>query len=154
MSEFGSRIWTRCQIELETSCFYLTGLCFWDSCNQVFSFSSRARLIMFTLRLCWLSALFPPADSQQTEHLSSYQLTVPRPIGGRLRRDVDGRPPNQVLRFFTVSVCVTSDLQETQSQQLTSQEHFLSVWPHCHSQSAVTLGLCASGCVRSSKCPQ
>ncbi|XP_034396914.1 disintegrin and metalloproteinase domain-containing protein 9 isoform X2 [Cyclopterus lumpus] len=35
-------------------------------------------------------------DSQQTEHLSSYQLTVPRPIGGRLRRDADGRPPNQV----------------------------------------------------------
>ncbi|TNN36924.1 Disintegrin and metalloproteinase domain-containing protein 9 [Liparis tanakae] len=34
-------------------------------------------------------------DSQQTEHLSSYQLTVPRPIGGRLRRDADGRPPNQ-----------------------------------------------------------
>uniref|UniRef100_A0A671UP21 ADAM metallopeptidase domain 9a n=1 Tax=Sparus aurata TaxID=8175 RepID=A0A671UP21_SPAAU len=41
-------------------------------------------------------------DSQQTEHLSSYQLTVPRPIGGRLRRDVDGRPPNQVSYVVTV----------------------------------------------------
>ncbi|XP_017162039.1 disintegrin and metalloproteinase domain-containing protein 9 [Poecilia reticulata] len=34
-------------------------------------------------------------DSQQTEHLASYQLTAPRPIGGRLRRDAEGRPPNQ-----------------------------------------------------------
>ncbi|XP_038559192.1 disintegrin and metalloproteinase domain-containing protein 9 [Micropterus salmoides] len=41
-------------------------------------------------------------DSQQTEHLSSYQLTVPRPIGGRLRRDVDGRPPNQVSYVISV----------------------------------------------------
>lgn len=44
--------------------------------------------------------LFPPADSQQTDHLSSYQLTVPRPIGGRLRRDVDGRLPDQVWWFY------------------------------------------------------
>ncbi|XP_049906657.1 disintegrin and metalloproteinase domain-containing protein 9 isoform X1 [Epinephelus moara] len=41
-------------------------------------------------------------DSPQTEHLSSYQLTVPRPIGGRLRRDVDGRPPNQVSYIISV----------------------------------------------------
>ncbi|KAM3611728.1 uncharacterized protein V6R79_023285 [Siganus canaliculatus] len=41
-------------------------------------------------------------DSQQTEDLSSYQLTVPRPIGGRLRRDVDGNPPNQVSYVITV----------------------------------------------------
>ncbi|XP_038153418.1 disintegrin and metalloproteinase domain-containing protein 9 isoform X2 [Cyprinodon tularosa] len=34
--------------------------------------------------------------SQQTEGLSSYQLTVPRPIGGRLKRDADGSPPSQV----------------------------------------------------------
>ncbi|XP_047236394.1 disintegrin and metalloproteinase domain-containing protein 9 isoform X2 [Girardinichthys multiradiatus] len=40
--------------------------------------------------------------SQQTEHLSSYQLTVPQPIGGRLRRDADGRPPNQVSFIIPV----------------------------------------------------
>lgn len=47
------------------------------------------------------SSLSPPTDSQQqqqqqTRHLSSYQLTVPRPIGGRLRRDAEGRVPSQV----------------------------------------------------------
>ncbi|XP_053181372.1 disintegrin and metalloproteinase domain-containing protein 9 isoform X1 [Scomber japonicus] len=41
-------------------------------------------------------------DSQQTEHISSYQLTVPRPIGGRLRRDADGTPPNQVSYVISV----------------------------------------------------
>ncbi|XP_023275923.1 disintegrin and metalloproteinase domain-containing protein 9-like, partial [Seriola lalandi dorsalis] len=40
--------------------------------------------------------------SQQTEHLSSYQLTVPRAVGGRLRRDLDGRLPNQVSYVITV----------------------------------------------------
>lgn len=48
--------------------------------------------------------LFPPADSQQTQHLSSYQLTVPRPIGGRLRRDVEGRPPSQVSEVPAASL--------------------------------------------------
>ncbi|KAM9394176.1 disintegrin and metalloproteinase domain-containing protein 9-like [Pholidichthys leucotaenia] len=42
-------------------------------------------------------------DSEQTEHLSSYQLTIPRPIGGRLRRDTDGRPANQVSFIINVS---------------------------------------------------
>ncbi|XP_040011129.1 disintegrin and metalloproteinase domain-containing protein 9 isoform X2 [Xiphias gladius] len=41
-------------------------------------------------------------DSQQTEHISSYQLTVPRAIGGRMRRDVDGRPPSQVSYVISV----------------------------------------------------
>ncbi|XP_013878244.1 disintegrin and metalloproteinase domain-containing protein 9 isoform X2 [Austrofundulus limnaeus] len=41
-------------------------------------------------------------DSQQTEHLSSYQLTIPRPIGGRLRRDADGQPPNQASFIIRV----------------------------------------------------
>ncbi|XP_037338565.2 disintegrin and metalloproteinase domain-containing protein 9 [Pungitius pungitius] len=41
-------------------------------------------------------------DSEQTQHLSSYQLTVPRPIGGRLRRDTNGRPPNQVSYVISV----------------------------------------------------
>lgn len=42
-------------------------------------------------------------ESRQTEQLSSYQLTVPRPIGGRLRRDADGRPPNQVSYVIRVN---------------------------------------------------
>ncbi|XP_044053408.1 disintegrin and metalloproteinase domain-containing protein 9 isoform X1 [Siniperca chuatsi] len=57
------------------------------------------------LEICCLLLLIGNShcrDSQQTEHLSSYQLTVPRPIGGRLRRDVDGRPPNQVSYVITV----------------------------------------------------
>ncbi|XP_029985689.1 disintegrin and metalloproteinase domain-containing protein 9 isoform X1 [Sphaeramia orbicularis] len=41
-------------------------------------------------------------DFQQTQHLSSYQLTVPRPIGGRLRRDADGAPPPQVSFLIPV----------------------------------------------------
>uniref|UniRef100_A0A665VRY3 Disintegrin and metalloproteinase domain-containing protein 9-like n=1 Tax=Echeneis naucrates TaxID=173247 RepID=A0A665VRY3_ECHNA len=41
-------------------------------------------------------------ESPQTEHLSSYQLTVPRIVGGRLRRDVDGQLPNQVSYLITV----------------------------------------------------
>ncbi|CAI5649117.1 unnamed protein product [Oreochromis niloticus] len=41
-------------------------------------------------------------DSHQTEHLSSYQLAVPQPIGGRLRRDVNGRLPSQVSYIISV----------------------------------------------------
>ncbi|XP_071340199.1 disintegrin and metalloproteinase domain-containing protein 9 isoform X1 [Trachinotus anak] len=41
-------------------------------------------------------------DSQQTEHLSSYQLTVPRALGGRPRRDVDGGTPSQVSYLISV----------------------------------------------------
>lgn len=62
---------------------------------------SQVRLVSSTL---FTDRLFPPADFQQTEHLSSYQLTVPQPIGGRLRRDVDGRPPDQVRWFYYWSV--------------------------------------------------
>lgn len=32
--------------------FYLTGLCFWDSCNQVLSFSSRARVRVSSCSRC------------------------------------------------------------------------------------------------------
>ncbi|XP_024116774.1 disintegrin and metalloproteinase domain-containing protein 9 [Oryzias melastigma] len=42
-------------------------------------------------------------DLEQTEDLSSYQLTVPRPIGGRLRRDLEGRPPEQVSYIIGVN---------------------------------------------------
>uniref|UniRef100_A0A3Q2QFL2 Disintegrin and metalloproteinase domain-containing protein 9-like n=1 Tax=Fundulus heteroclitus TaxID=8078 RepID=A0A3Q2QFL2_FUNHE len=58
------------------------------------------------VELCGILLLLSGAchcgDSQQTEHLSSYQLTVPRPIGGRLRRDAEGRPPSQVSFIIPV----------------------------------------------------
>ncbi|XP_028269905.1 disintegrin and metalloproteinase domain-containing protein 9 isoform X2 [Parambassis ranga] len=41
-------------------------------------------------------------ESPQTEHLSAYQLTVPLPIGGRPRRDVDGKLPAQVSYIISV----------------------------------------------------
>ncbi|KAM3867601.1 disintegrin and metalloproteinase domain-containing protein 9-like [Diretmus argenteus] len=40
--------------------------------------------------------------SQQTAHFSSYQLTVPRPIGNKQRRDVKEAPPNQVSYAISV----------------------------------------------------
>ncbi|XP_028313720.1 disintegrin and metalloproteinase domain-containing protein 9-like isoform X2 [Gouania willdenowi] len=54
------------------------------------------------LKLFCVLLLGRVTDLQQTEHLASYQLTVPRPIGGRLKRDVDGTPPTHVS--FMVSV--------------------------------------------------
>ncbi|XP_029018540.1 disintegrin and metalloproteinase domain-containing protein 9 isoform X2 [Betta splendens] len=57
------------------------------------------------LEVCCLLLLSADAacgDWQETEHPSSYQLTVPRLIGGRLRRDVDGNPPNEVSYIITV----------------------------------------------------
>lgn len=68
--------------------------------------SSHAELRVSSLDFVSTDRLFPPADSQQTQHLSSYQLTVPRPIGGRLRRDAEGRPPSQVSEVSTVSDCI------------------------------------------------
>ncbi|XP_016898639.1 disintegrin and metalloproteinase domain-containing protein 9 isoform X2 [Cynoglossus semilaevis] len=41
-------------------------------------------------------------DSKQTEELSSYQLTVPRAVGGRPGRAADGRRPSQVSYVITV----------------------------------------------------
>lgn len=55
------------------------------------------------LLLCALLLL--PASAAallQTQDLSSYHLTVPRPIGGRLRRDANGAPPNQVSYVINV----------------------------------------------------
>ncbi|XP_035021142.1 disintegrin and metalloproteinase domain-containing protein 9 isoform X1 [Hippoglossus stenolepis] len=55
------------------------------------------------LEVCLLLLLLGEStESPQTQHLVSYQLTVPRPIGGRLRRDVDGRLPSQVLYIISV----------------------------------------------------
>lgn len=76
--------------------------------TQVLNFhSSHAELRVSSLDFVSADRLFPPADSQQTQHLSSYQLTVPRPIGGRLRRDAEGRPPSQVSEVSTVSGCIS-----------------------------------------------
>ncbi|TMS01311.1 Disintegrin and metalloproteinase domain-containing protein 9 [Larimichthys crocea] len=62
----------------------------------------RVKLLEICCLLLLLSGNSQCRDSEQTEHLSSYQLTVPRPIGGRLRRDVDGKPPNQVSYVISV----------------------------------------------------
>nr|XP_046242494.1 disintegrin and metalloproteinase domain-containing protein 9 isoform X2 [Scatophagus argus] len=65
--------------------------------------AGRAELLdICCLLLLLLSGNSHCRESQQTEHLSSYQLTVPRPIGGRLRRDVDGKPPSQVSYVISV----------------------------------------------------
>ncbi|XP_062237209.1 disintegrin and metalloproteinase domain-containing protein 9 isoform X1 [Platichthys flesus] len=55
------------------------------------------------LEVCLLLLLLGEStESQQTQHLVSYQLTVPRPMGGRLRRDVTGRLPSQVSYIISV----------------------------------------------------
>lgn len=54
------------------------------------------------LQLCVLLLSASASDLLQTQHLSSYQLTVPRPIGGRPRRNADGAPPNQVSYVISV----------------------------------------------------
>lgn len=66
------------------------------------------------LEVCWLPLLLllllsgnsecrdSQQQQQQTRHLSSYQLTVPRPIGGRLRRDAEGRVPSQASFLIAV----------------------------------------------------
>ncbi|XP_057687591.1 disintegrin and metalloproteinase domain-containing protein 9-like isoform X1 [Corythoichthys intestinalis] len=59
------------------------------------------------LEMCCLMLLMTgsgqSADTRQTQHLLSYQLTTPRPIGGRPRRDADGSLPNQVSFAIGVS---------------------------------------------------
>ncbi|XP_042278380.1 disintegrin and metalloproteinase domain-containing protein 9-like isoform X2 [Thunnus maccoyii] len=61
----------------------------------------RVELLEICCLLLLLSGNSQCRDSQ-TEHLSSYQLTVPRPIGGRLRREVHGEPPSQVSYMISV----------------------------------------------------
>ncbi|TNM89852.1 hypothetical protein fugu_004086 [Takifugu bimaculatus] len=57
------------------------------------------------LEICCCLLLFSQ-ESQcgdpQTQHLSSYQLTVPRPVGGRFRREADGTLPSQVSYIIPV----------------------------------------------------
>lgn len=52
--------------------------------------------------ICALLLSASAAALLQTQHLSSYHLTVPRPIGGRLRRDLNGAPPNQMSYVINV----------------------------------------------------
>lgn len=52
--------------------------------------------------LCALLLSAAAAALPQTQDLSSYHLTVPRPIGGRLRRDLNGAPPNQMSYVINV----------------------------------------------------
>ncbi|XP_029915346.1 disintegrin and metalloproteinase domain-containing protein 9-like isoform X2 [Myripristis murdjan] len=57
------------------------------------------------IQLLWLCLLLSDcrgSASPQTADFSSYQLTVPRPIGNRQRRDADGKPPNQVSYALSV----------------------------------------------------
>ncbi|XP_011613609.1 disintegrin and metalloproteinase domain-containing protein 9 [Takifugu rubripes] len=57
------------------------------------------------LEICCCLLLFSQ-ESQcgdpQTQHLSSYQLTVPRPVGGRFRREANGTLPSQVSYIIPV----------------------------------------------------
>ncbi|XP_034027265.1 disintegrin and metalloproteinase domain-containing protein 9 [Thalassophryne amazonica] len=51
---------------------------------------------------CFLLLLSGGSASQQTEQFSSYQLTIPRPIGSIQKRDADGLPPAQVSYVISV----------------------------------------------------
>ncbi|XP_068617002.1 disintegrin and metalloproteinase domain-containing protein 9 [Brachionichthys hirsutus] len=62
----------------------------------------RAELLEICCLLLLLGGNSHCRESQQTQHLSAYQLTVPRPIGGRLRRDAGGRLANQVSYIISV----------------------------------------------------
>ncbi|XP_029960814.1 disintegrin and metalloproteinase domain-containing protein 9-like [Salarias fasciatus] len=65
---------------------------------------SGAETRRLTQRSSLLSLLLLGGDSResQTDSLSSYQLIVPRPIAGRLKRDLDGQPPAQVSYVISV----------------------------------------------------
>ncbi|CAL1615455.1 unnamed protein product [Knipowitschia caucasica] len=52
--------------------------------------------------VCAVLLSAPAAALLQTQHLSSYHLTVPRPIGGRQRRGLDGALPNQISYVINV----------------------------------------------------
>nr|XP_061835988.1 disintegrin and metalloproteinase domain-containing protein 9-like [Nerophis lumbriciformis] len=73
--------------------------------------------------------------SRQTQHLSSYQLTVPRPIGGRPRRDADGLPPNQAS--YVISVAGRDRVVHLERNQLLLPDDF-TVFTYAHDGSLLT----------------
>ncbi|XP_061585630.1 disintegrin and metalloproteinase domain-containing protein 9 isoform X2 [Cololabis saira] len=74
-------------------------------------------------------------DSQQTKDLSSHQLTVPRPLGGRLRRDADRRPPSQVS--YILSLAGKDHVLHLQRNQLLLPADF-SVFTYSQNGSRIT----------------
>ncbi|XP_068166633.1 disintegrin and metalloproteinase domain-containing protein 9 isoform X2 [Antennarius striatus] len=95
----------------------------------------RAGLLEICCLLLLLGGNSHCRDSQQTQHLSAYQLTVPRPIGGRLRRDVDGRPTNQVS--YIVSVDGNDLVVHLQRNELLLPADF-TVFSYSHNGSRIT----------------
>ncbi|XP_077377994.1 disintegrin and metalloproteinase domain-containing protein 9-like [Festucalex cinctus] len=63
----------------------------------------REKLLEICCLLLLMTGSGKSGDSQQTWHVSSYQLTTPRPIGGRPRRDANGSLPNRVSYAIDVS---------------------------------------------------
>ncbi|XP_076003609.1 disintegrin and metalloproteinase domain-containing protein 9-like isoform X2 [Genypterus blacodes] len=95
--------------------------------------TSREELLL----LCCLLLLSGNSDcrdsfSQQTAHLSSYQLTVPRPIGSRQRRDVESSPPNQVS--YSISVDGRDHIVHLQKNKLLLPADF-TVYSYSHNGS-------------------
>ncbi|KAM9822443.1 disintegrin and metalloproteinase domain-containing protein 9-like isoform X1 [Syngnathus typhle] len=63
----------------------------------------RRKLLEMCCLLLVMTGSGHSGDARQTQHLSSYQLTVPRAIGDRPRRDADCSPPDQVSYAIDVS---------------------------------------------------
>ncbi|XP_068999791.1 disintegrin and metalloproteinase domain-containing protein 9-like isoform X2 [Embiotoca jacksoni] len=95
----------------------------------------RAELLEIFCLLLLLSGNSDCRASQQTEHLSSYQLTVPRPIGGWPRREADGRPPNQVS--YIISLDGNDHVVHLQRNQLLLPADF-TVFSYDHHGDLVT----------------
>ncbi|KAF7646675.1 hypothetical protein LDENG_00183880 [Lucifuga dentata] len=92
------------------------------------------------LLLCCLLLLGGNSDcrgsaSQQTAQFFSYQLTVPRPIGSKQRRDVEGKPPNQVS--YSITVDGTEHVVHLQRNELLLPADF-TVYSYSHNGSLHT----------------
>ncbi|XP_053727938.1 disintegrin and metalloproteinase domain-containing protein 9 isoform X2 [Synchiropus splendidus] len=109
----------------------------------------RGRLL---LDLCFLVLLTGTSlgRDRQTEHLASYQLTVPRPLGGRLRREADGAPASQlsfvvpllgrdhVIHLSKNRLLLSPDFRVfTYSKNGSLLTHSPPVQNHCHYQGFV-----------------
>ncbi|XP_056129716.1 disintegrin and metalloproteinase domain-containing protein 9 [Lampris incognitus] len=60
--------------------------------------------------------------SQQTAHLSSYQLAIPRRIGNKQTRTVDSKPPNQVS--YSISVDEKEHIVHLEKNEILLAEDF------------------------------